>query len=113
VHEYSIVQALLELVDRHAREHRASAVHRVHVRVGELAGVEAALLETAYATFRERTVCRDAPLELHPVPARWRCPRCARPFERGEVLRCAACGVPACLDGGDEIVLERIEMEVG
>jgi Zn finger protein HypA/HybF involved in hydrogenase expression len=30
----------------------------------------------------------------------------------GAVLRCAACGAPARLVSGDEIVLEQIEMEV-
>jgi Zn finger protein HypA/HybF involved in hydrogenase expression len=30
----------------------------------------------------------------------------------GERLRCPDCGLPAALRAGDEIVLERIEMEV-
>lgn len=112
MHEYSLVQALLEQVDRQARVHGAVAIHRLHVSVGELAGVEVPLLETAYATFRERTRCAGATLEVHPVPARWTCPACGRAVERGEPLRCAECGTPARLEAGDEIFLDRIEMEV-
>lgn len=112
MHEYSLVQALLQQVDRQARAHRATAVHRLHVSVGELAGVEVPLLETAYGTFRERTVCAGAELEVHPVAARWRCPACGRELRRGQALRCLECGLPARLEAGDEIVLDRIEMEV-
>jgi len=112
VHEYSIVQALLGQVERHARDHGASAVHRLHVSIGELSGVEVELLETAYDTFRERSICAAAELEIHPVAAEWSCPGCAREIPRGTALRCSDCGLPARLTRGDEIVLDRIEMEV-
>lgn len=112
MHEYSLVQALLQQVDHQARAHRATAVHRLHVSVGELAGVEVQLLETAYDTFRERTVCAGAALEVHPVAARWACPGCGRELRTGQALRCSQCGLPARLEAGDEIVLDRIEMEV-
>jgi hydrogenase nickel incorporation protein HypA/HybF len=112
MHEYSIVQSLVGLVERSAAEHGAVAVRRLHLRLGELSGVERPLLETAYETFRERTVCRDAELEIHPVPARWACPRCERAVGSGGSLRCSRCRLPARLAQGDEIVLQRIEMEV-
>lgn len=112
MHEYSLVQALLGQVDRQARAHGALAVHRVHVSVGELAGVEVPLLETAYATFRERTCCAGAELEVHPVAARWACPGCGRVVLDGEPLRCVECGTPSRLEAGDEIFLDRIELEV-
>ncbi len=112
MHEYSIVQALLEQVERQARAHGATAIHRLHVSIGELSGIETALLETAYETFRERTLCAESELTVHPVAARWSCPACGRPVAPGEALRCPDCRLPARLEAGDEIVLERIEMEV-
>lgn len=113
MHEYSIVQALIERVAEEAALRGAIAIRRVHVRIGELSGVEPELLATAYDTFRERTLCADAPLELASSPAAWACPRCARPIERGRALRCPDCALPARLSSGDEILLERIEMEIG
>lgn len=112
MHEYSIVQALLERVEEEARAHRATAVHRLHVSIGELSGVEADLLATAWEILRDQTICGTAPLQIRPVPARWICSGCGAPIRPGEILRCRTCGQPARLAAGDEIVLERIEMEV-
>ncbi len=112
MHEWSIVQTLLSEVERHARARGAIAVHRLQLRVGELAGVEVSLLETAWETFRERTCCEGAALEIERVPARWCCPRCRLELAPGARLCCARCGASARLEGGDEIVLARIEMEV-
>ena len=112
MHEYSIVQALLERVDAEARVRRAAAVHRLCVRIGELSGVEPELLATAFETFRERTICERAELDVQVIAARWECPACGRRIVRGERLMCAACDTPAQLAAGDEIMLDRIEMEV-
>ena len=112
MHEYSIVEALLVRVDAEARARGATAVHRLTVRIGELSGVEIELLASAFATFRDRTVCAHADLDVMPIAAVWTCPVCSGQIERGSILRCAACGVPARLSQGDEIVLDRIEMEV-
>ena len=70
MHEYSIVQALIERVDAEARARRATAVHRLSMRIGELSGVEVELLTTAYETFRERTICAGAELECEHGRAR-------------------------------------------
>lgn len=112
MHEYSIVQALLERVDAEARARGATTVHRLSVRIGELSGVEIDLLTKAYTTFRERTICERAELDLLNIPARWACPDCGGAIRRGDVLRCSLCDVPARLMEGDEIMLDRIEMEV-
>jgi hydrogenase nickel incorporation protein HypA/HybF len=112
MHEYSIVQALVERVAAEARARRATSVHRLSVRIGELSGVEVDLLTTAYETFRERTICEGAELDVQVVAARWECPACGRQIGRGDLLSCRSCEVPARLAQGDEIMLDRIEMEV-
>jgi Zn finger protein HypA/HybF involved in hydrogenase expression len=74
--------------------------------------VEPDLLASAFSLVRERTVCQEADLAIEWVPTRWQCPRCETPIPAGEVLRCNRCQVPARLAAGDEIILERVEMEV-
>jgi hydrogenase nickel incorporation protein HypA/HybF len=112
MHEYSIVGALLQQVEAEARKHADVHVQRVCIRVGELAGVEQELLDTAWRLFREGTCCEDAELAVRAEKARWSCPRCGVDTPPGQVLRCTRCQEPARLAAGDELLLERIEMEV-
>ena len=111
MHEYSIVASLIDRVQQEADAHGAARVHRLHVKIGELSGVELDLLKTAFDTFRERTICDGAELAIDTVAASWACPTCKRPVVRGAILRCDTCGRPARMVEGDEIILERIEME--
>lgn len=55
MHEYSIIQALLDRVDEEVRRRGATAVHRLDVSLGELSGVDPGLLATAFETFRAGT----------------------------------------------------------
>ncbi|MGB5702586.1 MAG: hydrogenase maturation nickel metallochaperone HypA [Polyangiales bacterium] len=111
MHEYSIVASLIDRVQEEATAHGGVRVHRLHVKIGELAGVELDLLKTAFDTFRERTICEGAELTINTVAPTWACPSCKRNVERGSVLRCETCDRPARMIQGDEIILERIEME--
>jgi len=110
MHEYSIIQSLVDSVV--AAVPRSAAVHRIDVRIGELAGVDCDLLATAYDVFRTGTICERASMQIDRVPAVWSCPDCGTEIARGSALRCPACGQPARLASGDEIILQRIELEV-
>jgi hydrogenase nickel incorporation protein HypA/HybF len=81
MHEYSLVQAMFDQIGDAVRANGALAVHRVHVRIGRLAGVEPELFRTAYDVFRTRTFCAGAPLVIEDA-------------------------------SGDELLLERLELEV-
>jgi hydrogenase nickel incorporation protein HypA/HybF len=111
MHEYSLVSALVQKVEQEARARRATAVTRLRVRIGALAGVEPGLLASAFTLCREGLL-KDASLEIERAEAAWACPRCDAAVPVGAVLRCAACGLPARLVSGDELLLEQIELEV-
>jgi hydrogenase nickel incorporation protein HypA/HybF len=112
MHEVSIVQSLLERVEQEARACGAHKVHAIEVSIGELAGVEVDLLRSAYSLFSETGPYRDTELRIERVAARWACPICQRPAEPGKALRCCECNRPMRLECGDEILLQRLEMEV-
>ena len=111
MHEYSIVQSLVDSVAA-AVGARDAEVHEVHIAIGEMSGVDCGLLITAYEVFRAGTLCERAALTIDRIPAQWHCPRCRQPIAKGAFLRCAACNSPAQLAAGDEIILQRIELEV-
>jgi hydrogenase nickel incorporation protein HypA/HybF len=112
VHEYSLIQSLVGRVEAEVQTHHATSVRRIKLRVGELSGVDADLLATAYDTFRAGTVCRAAELEIERVPARWACQRCGVPVRPGGPLRCPECHDAAALVEGDDIILSQVELEV-
>ncbi len=112
MHEYSIVEALISRVAEETEARGAAGVSRLYVKIGALSGVEPDLLASAYELFSERTICAGAELRIERVEERWACSGCGRAVERGAALVCPECARPARLVQGDEIVLERIEMEV-
>ena len=112
MHEYGLVQALLGRVETEARAHNATAVHRLTVRIGPLAGVDPDLFANAYLLSRPGTLCHEAELVLRTEEVDWRCGVCNAAIPFGATLFCPSCLWPARLAGGDAIVLERIELEV-
>ncbi len=110
MHEYSLVSAMAERVLREARTRNAVAVHRLSVRIGALTGVEPQLFASAFTLVRPGLLAAAA-LEIERAEAAWACPRCQATISDGDTLQCAACGIPAKLVSGDEILLEQIEME--
>jgi hydrogenase nickel incorporation protein HypA/HybF len=111
MHEYSIVQSLVDAVEISIRS-TSSTVRRIEVRLGELSGVDPVLLATAYEVFRTGTCCENATMTIDRVPSCWQCPKCSTVIPPGAILRCPSCNGPAQLASGDEIILQRIELEV-
>lgn len=123
MHEYSVLQSLLTAVEATvdeavAKRRTQSAepvkadVRTIEVRIGELSGVEVELLERAWTLFDDDARWGGTDLRVETVPARFTCPGCERSFVRGEILRCPDCELPARMLQGDEIVLQRIEMDL-
>ncbi|HZT75894.1 MAG TPA: hydrogenase maturation nickel metallochaperone HypA [Vicinamibacterales bacterium] len=82
MHEYSIVQAMFDQIERVAQTHGAQTVRRIRVRIGEFAGVDPTLFQSAYEVYRIGTPCADAVLQIEHVAA------------------------------GDDLILDQVELEV-
>lgn len=111
MHEYGIAASLRRMVEAEARAVGARRVVHVEVRVGDAAGVERDLLATAWEQVRAGGVTDAAELRIVAVPARWVCGLCRTPVGNDGPLRCEACGIGAVLEGGDDLFLDRIEVE--
>jgi len=112
MHEYSIVQSLVDSVGQAMKPEPDAVIIRVRIEIGDLSGVDVGLLTTAFETFREGTCCEQAELLIDRVSTQWVCSACDEPIATGAVLQCPRCHEPARLAAGDEIVLRQIEMEV-
>lgn len=112
MHEYSLVLSLIERVEQEMQTHHATQAHRINVSVGELSGVVAELLESAFEIARESTLLKDTTLSVTRVPARWRCPSCSSDVNSHASLTCDRCGAQASLVEGGDILFESVELEV-
>jgi len=112
MHEYSLVLSLIERVEEEMRRHQATAAHRIQVSVGDLSGVEAELLASAFEIARESTALRTTQLLVTRVKAHWQCTHCGQDIQGDEHLSCASCGGPARLTAGGDILFESVELEV-
>lgn len=113
MHEYSIVQALLEQCEGYAAANAAETITKVVVKIGRYSGVEPHLLEVAFNTFKEKTVCDGAEFVMNIQPLVISCRGCGRQSTLEEPRYCC----PHCestdvgVDEGEEMYLMSLEME--
>ncbi|MGB9589628.1 MAG: hydrogenase maturation nickel metallochaperone HypA [Candidatus Hydrothermia bacterium] len=115
MHEVTVCDSLLDLVEETAKKHHARRVSVVRVRIGEISGVVPELLQHAFEVLApERQLTMGASLILEKVRPLAHCEACGHDFEPTEyVFICPACGSGRTrLLAGDELSLDRIEMEV-
>jgi len=113
MHELAVCQALLGEVVSLAEARSAVAVTDIHVGIGPLSGVEADLLQDAFPIAAAGTFANAATLHLRKTGIRVRCEECgAETRAKANRLICGKCANwRTTLIGGDELILERIEME--
>jgi len=113
MHEYSIVQALIEQCEAEAITHQATEIRTVVIKVGQLSGVEPHLLEVAFETFKEMSpVCSKATLDMRLQPVEIQCHACHQTSLLTE--HCYLC--PHCENSdisiidGEDLILMQLEM---
>lgn len=114
MHELSLIASLFEILEEKAREHNATRITTVELRVGHLSGAVPELLESAFDTYKKGTVADGARLEIEVVPPSFKCRTCGGEFFRDEPpYTCAACGsADVELLGGMDLIVEKIEAEI-
>lgn len=113
MHEYSIVQSLIDSCWEHAKTNDASKVTKVVVKIGVMSGVEPDLLQTAFDTFKEDTVCHDAKFIMNIQKVKISCNDCSseNELEKNEYL-CPNCqSTNINIMDGEEMFLMQLELE--
>jgi hydrogenase nickel incorporation protein HypA/HybF len=114
VHELSLIQSLLTIIDEQAKEQNFSKVERVILSCGRLSSVEPQALHFAFAAAAPGTICAGARLELNILPLKLHCFSCEREIEceDSDPTRCPRCGSGEVIvtDGCQE--LQLLEMDV-
>ena len=113
MHEYSIVQSLLDLCDENAKKNSATNIQKVVVKIGALSGIEPHLLETAFETFKEHTICHNAKFIMNLQPLKIKCNSCNRENELDKYqYSCPNCkSNDVEVIDGEDMYLMQLEMD--
>ena len=107
MHEVSVMRNLLGIVEATAVKEGAERIDVVHLRIGEMAGINFDSLEFAFEILSKGTRAEGGRLEFEKVALCGKCSECFFEFSPDDlVFRCPDCG-----SGKVDIIAGR-EMEV-
>lgn len=113
MHEYSVVQALLDQCEEYGVANEATKITKVVVKIGVMSGIESHLLGMAFDTFKEKTMCEEAEFVMNIQPITIECRECG---ESSELTKAEYC-CPKCsslnvhVTDGEDMYLMSLEME--
>jgi hydrogenase nickel incorporation protein HypA/HybF len=112
MHEMSLAESMREIVEASAREHAATSVTLVRLRIGQLAPVEREALTFCFDVVTRGTVAEGARLEIEAVPGTAWCWDCSAAVALATLVdACPACGGHRLeVTGGTEMRVHEIEL---
>lgn len=113
MHELSLTEALIDLVEAESRRQGFARVRAVHVEIGALSSVGPDAMRFCFDAVTRGTIAEGATLDVVTTPASGWCPDCVRTvpvLERfGPCVDCGGFRVQAA--GGDDLRLKELEVE--
>jgi hydrogenase nickel incorporation protein HypA/HybF len=114
MHEFGLMQSVLENVETSAREAGADRVTEIRLVIGEMREVIPEAMEFAFEALSPHTLSEHAQLTMITVKPRSLCAQCGKEFEHDRFHR----GCPACdslateLLAGKELYIDTIEVDL-
>lgn len=112
MHEFSIVQHIVEIAVESARTNGAERIHAVEVEVGQASGVVKEAMEFAWEAAGKGTLLEGATLVITTVPLRVACRNCRTAYQPADLFDvCPCCGkVSPEIVTGNELRVVAIEV---
>ena len=113
MHELSLCQSILNIIQDYAREHDFTKVQTLRFSFGKLSCVEENALDFSFQAVAKGTIAEGAELRFQIHPVQIYCFSCEKSFQMEEYTgECPECGSNnVVLQGGTE-ELKLLEMEV-
>ncbi len=113
MHEMSLAQGVLQLMEDAARRDNFTKVTAVWLEIGQLSGVEAEAMLFCFDAVTRGSLADGARLEIMVVPGTGWCIACAKTVPLSEVFgECPHCGgYPLPVTGGTEMRVKELEVE--
>lgn len=112
MHEMSLAEGVLQLIEAAARQDRFKRVTAVWLEIGQLSSVEPEAMAFCFAAVTRGTVADGARLEIITLPGQGWCAACARTVPMTEVFgECPLCGgFPLRVTAGTEMRVKELEV---
>ena len=113
MHELSIAQEVIRIVEERARIHGGGRVTLLRLSVGELSGVVPEALRFALEACSRGTHSEGMRVEIDNTPARAECRNCHAEWHFGsDRIECPECrGTKIEIRGGDDLRVDSFELE--
>jgi len=116
MHEMSIAQSLIRIIDQEMARHNAKKLLRVSITYGSMSGIVPEMLQTAFKALTRDTLMQGAELETREVPLKVRCRSCAEVFIPQDdllIMTCTFCGTEFGHEivEGKEMYVQELEVE--
>ncbi len=112
MHEMSLAEGALQLIEEAARRDQFNKVSTVWLEIGQLSGVEPEALAFCFDAVARGSVAEGARLEIIATPGQGWCTACAKTVPMTEVFSaCPSCGnYPLQVTGGTEMQVKELEV---
>ncbi|MDD5300757.1 MAG: hydrogenase maturation nickel metallochaperone HypA [Gallionella sp.] len=113
MHEMSLVEGVLQIVEEAAYSQKFSRVKTVWLEVGQLACVEKDALRFCFDAMMRDSIAAGARLEIIDVPGQGRCMQCSTSMPVAALYEaCPQCGSYQIeVTGGDGMRVKELEVE--
>lgn len=123
MHEFSVMQSIVNTILERVKEHRIEKVEKVMLEIGKLTFLGKEQLKFAFEVLTSETVLKGAALEITEIEPEINCVNCGYngsiPYVEHEnyhimlpVFKCPKCGAGVKIVKGRECVIRSVEMEV-
>ena len=113
MHELSICQSMLEIVEKTMAEHPNATLRRIFLDIGKGSTVESTLLSEAFEVIVSGGQYEGVELVINDIPIAGRCRTCERDFTYEEfALGCPSCGSTDIeIHSGLELDIKHLEID--
>jgi hydrogenase nickel incorporation protein HypA/HybF len=113
MHELSLIENVIKIVEKLARQEKLTTVTKVYLQVGALRQIVPEFMQFAFISAAVGTIMSRASLKVEVIPIKICCENCNHEFTVEElVYLCPKCEHAALkIVAGKEIVIESIEGE--
>ncbi|ADE12650.1 hydrogenase maturation nickel metallochaperone HypA [Sideroxydans lithotrophicus] len=113
MHEMSLAEGVLQIIEDSAKEQSFSRVKTVWLEIGQLAGVEVEAMRFCFDAVVRDSIAQDAKLEIIETPGQAWCLHCAEVVHVQALFdACPKCGsYQVQVTGGNEMRVKELDVE--